>query len=285
MSLYRDIFGLTYFPLKWKRVFMHKFFGSSLPRLRVLSFHDMSFSDEDFFERQLRWVMRSWKFISPLEFSSIVNGVSSLKQDSVLLTFDDGTISNLGVAERILNPLGIKALFFVVTKYALLSQDDDWRKFAANQIMQNENHHELPDNFRNMSINDLKTLINSGHTVGAHTASHFRLSELSESEIEAEIVSGADLLEKHLGVTVNHFAYPFGNFASISRDASRIAKKRFKCVYTGMRGNNAIDSTPWHLSRESNDPRDSLFFTGACLEGAADFLYFTNHKVCKSWHL
>ena len=46
-------------------------------------------------------------------------------RDTLLLAFDDGTISNLHVAERVLKPLGIKTLFFIIAKYALLEGKDE----------------------------------------------------------------------------------------------------------------------------------------------------------------
>lgn len=252
-------------------------------RLRVLSYHDMSQVDEVLFEKQLRWIMKTWNIVAPEDFAAMVSGKVPLKRDTLLLTFDDGTISNLHVAKRVLRPLGIRALYFIVTQYALLGKNDNWRQFAASHIIPNKKPNEIPENFRNMSIADLQLLISDGHTIGAHTKTHARLSTLTGENLYQEIIGGADLLAAYLGREIRHFAYPFGNFDSISSEAARVAWQRFDYVYSGLRGNNGRNPVPWHLRRDSNDPHDSFLYTGACLEGGADFLYANKNRICSNW--
>lgn len=280
MPSFRNAFGWSYYPLKIVNQAYRFARPKARPRLRVLSYHDMAEADEELLARQLRWLLKRWNIVSPQDFAAIVDGKMRAERDTLLLTFDDGTISNLHVAEHVLRPLGIRALFFVVGKYAMLAEGDDWRAFAAKNIVPTRNRTAFPENFRNMSIRDLKMLLTNGHVIGAHTATHARLSTLTGESLREEIVGGADLLEAHMGTPIRHFAYPFGDFASISVEAIRVARQRFAYVYTAMRGDNMRAGLPWHLLRDSNDPHDSLWFTGACLEGAADFLYTRKHRSC-----
>lgn len=67
-----------------------------------------------FFERQLHWQSHRWKFISLEFFTTVFNGGATTQEDSLSLTFDDGFASNSRVVEEILNPTGIKALFFLL---------------------------------------------------------------------------------------------------------------------------------------------------------------------------
>ena len=135
----------------------------------------MSQADEVLFERQLRWLMRKWNIVAPEVFAAMIDGEVPVRHDTLLLTFDDGNVSNLRVAERVLQPLGIRALYFVVTQYALLGERDDWRDFAARQVILNREPKAVPEEFRNMTIADLQSLASEGHTIGAHTATHARL--------------------------------------------------------------------------------------------------------------
>lgn len=252
-------------------------------QLRVLSYHDMAPMDEALFERQLLWLQRLWRIVSPATFEAIIDGSAPLECDSALLTFDDGTVSNLHVAQRVLSKLRIQALFFVVASYALLEETDDWRAFAASRICLGRAPADIPDNFRNMSVGELRVLLEQGHTVGAHTLTHARLSTLTGDALRQEIVQGGDVLEHHLGTAVEHFAYPFGDFASLSKEASEIARGRYKYVYTALRGDNGDRPDAGHIRRESNDPHDSLWYTGACLEGGADFLYRARYARVREW--
>ena len=47
----------------------------------------------------------------------MISGSEPIQGNNLLITFDDGLISNRIVAEKVLNPLGINAIFFVVTDF------------------------------------------------------------------------------------------------------------------------------------------------------------------------
>ena len=49
----------------------------------------------------LRWLARSWKFVSAEEFAALVSGDEPVRGRNLLLTFDDGFASNRRVAERV----------------------------------------------------------------------------------------------------------------------------------------------------------------------------------------
>ena len=276
----KNILSLLFFPFK---LYLYKVKNVNIPRLRVLSYHDMEEKCHNLLEDQLTHLMKTWKFLTPGEFESIMHGKKNISQDSLLLTFDDGTISNFHVACKILNKLNIKAVFFIVTEYALLRDTDNWREFANLNINLKEASFKLNENFKNMGLIELKYLINKGHTIGAHTNTHKRVSNLSDIELIDEIIKGTDKLESMLDVKIKHFAYPFGNFESLSYSASKIAKNRFHCIYTGMRGDNMKYMNNWNICRESNDPYDSILYTDACLIGCFDFVYKKKVKISNSW--
>ena len=126
----------------------------------------------------MRWLKRSWQFISPANFASIISNNEAVHRNYLLLSFDDGFSSNRKVVEDILNPMGIQALFFIVSKFASLSKKDDWRAFVAKNMYPHLDRKNVPDHWFNMNWNDINYLLETGHTIGAHTASHARLSEL-----------------------------------------------------------------------------------------------------------
>jgi hypothetical protein len=44
----------------------------------------------------------------------MISGNEPIQDNNLLITFDDGLISNRIVAEKILNPMGIKAIFLLL---------------------------------------------------------------------------------------------------------------------------------------------------------------------------
>lgn len=247
-------------------------------------YHDIAPHEQERFAAQLRWLAQSWNFVSPQQFEDMIRGDAPIKGANLLLSFDDGFASNRKVAEEILNPMGIKALFFVVSDFIDLSEGDDYRAFIVRYICPGLTPETLPDHWRNMTWDDLLWLCETGHTIGAHTRTHVRLSELQQAtDLEVEIIDSADMLERKLGLKVEHFAYPFGDLASFSSSALAVARQRFCFIYTGLRGDNARGAPPWVLRRDVIFPSNSFGLIGALLEGGADIRYAKDLALCESW--
>ena len=86
------------------------FIGSN--RLRVLVLHDIPPNQELVLKKQLQELQKKWNIVSPETFEKMISGLEPIQDNNLLITFDDGLISNRIVAEKLLNPLGIKATFF-----------------------------------------------------------------------------------------------------------------------------------------------------------------------------
>jgi peptidoglycan/xylan/chitin deacetylase (PgdA/CDA1 family) len=253
-------------------------------RLRVLLYHDIWPDEVGLFGRQIKWLSRRWKFITPQEFELVLAGEMQIDQDSLLLTFDDGFFSNRIVVEQVLDPLGIKAVFFVISEFAALPDKQGAYQFVSKTIYPKINVSEVPPHQFNMSWTDLEYLCQAGHTIGGHTATHARLSEVVDiTGLNDEIVASANLIEKRLGIRIKHFAYTFGDLASFSTDALAVASERFDFIYSGLRGLNTTTTSPYTIRRDSVKPRDSLSLIGAFLEGGADSRYKNSRDKLDDW--
>ena len=284
MRLLRHAFATSYPVLNLFRRFGQFTGYNSSTRLRVLLYHDIAPEEHKDFERQLDWLSRHWTFISPEHFAAVISGKETIQNKSLLLTFDDGFASNLTVAEKILNPMGIQALFFVVSDLVAIEDNEEARQFIVRNVKLGTSMDKLPTYLSNMKWADLEALLEQGHMIGAHTRTHARLSEISSSDgLEDEIVCSADRLENRLGVNVEHFAYTFGDLASFSSQALRFAQKRFRYVYSSLRGNNTIGTSSFAIRRDVFTPSDSNALVGAFLEGGADFLYRSSLNNLDYW--
>jgi len=261
-------------------------------RVRVLIYHDVPANQEEAFEKQMRWLKKKWNIISPLEFEAMLTGDAPIIGDNLLITFDDGLISNRVIAENILNPLGVKAIFFVVSDFVKIKYTSESKIFIAKHIMPGTTVSEVPDSWGNMQLSDLSALIDEGHTIGFHTKQHTRLSECSsESKLVDELITSSEYLSNKLGVKINHFAYTFGDVESFSEAALVVAKSKFRFIYTGLRGNNVKGTSPLAIRRDAaayqvpnNEYR--LFnnrLLNTFLGGFADFRYKISRKIIDSW--
>jgi peptidoglycan/xylan/chitin deacetylase (PgdA/CDA1 family) len=260
----------------------------------VLLYHDIAPRDQANFAAQMRWLKRSWNFVSAEHVAAMVSGQEPIVGRNLLVAFDDGFASNRVVAEEVLNPLEIKALFFVMSDFVDITNVDEARHFIAQNIYPGTHAVELPAHWCNMGWSDLEALQQQGHSIGGHTRTHARLSQVkNESDLVWEIISSADVLEQRLGVSIEHFAYTFGNLASFSEQALAVARRRFRFIYSGLRGDNAVGVAPYALRRDSAATQDSFsnysvfsnHLLGAFLEGAADFKYAGDIASLNSWGL
>jgi peptidoglycan/xylan/chitin deacetylase (PgdA/CDA1 family) len=292
MALHHQILAATYYPITlFRRCSTH--LGLASPdQLRVLLYHDIAPCDHGNFAAQLMWLKRSWTFVSPEQFAAMVSGSQPVKGRNLLLTFDDGFTSNRAVAEAVLNPLEIRALFFVVSELVEIESRTVARQFIAERIYPGTIPDNLPQHWANMRWSDIEALLQQGHTVGCHTASHARLSAAaSAAELKREVIASGDLLERRLGVQIEHFSYTFGDLGSISESALALARRRYRFIHSGLRGNNAGCTSPFAIRRDSAELQDAqsnytIFsnpLLGAFLEGAADAHYAHSLATLDAW--
>jgi peptidoglycan/xylan/chitin deacetylase (PgdA/CDA1 family) len=79
-----------------------------------------------------------------------------------------------------------------------------------------------------LSWDMIKEMTNSAYcTIAAHTINHKTLNQLTDIEIEYEVLYGKKLLEEKIGKRINHFAYPFGTFNEVSTREINFVKTCF----------------------------------------------------------
>lgn len=284
MSIHHRLLASAYYPIKLAKTIGCPLGLASPHSLRVLLYHDIAPHEHANFAAQLRWLAQSWNFVSAEQFAALLSGGEPIRGRNLLLTFDDGFASNRVVAEEVLNPMGIRALFFAVSDFVALEDRDEARHFIAQHIQPGRRADELPAHLYNMGWSDLEALLEQGHCVGGHTRTHAQLSQINaKPDLEREIIISADTLAQRLGVPIEHFAYTFGDLASFSDKALSVARRRFRFIYSGLRGDNAGGVSPFALRRDAATAQDSRALLGAFVEGVADFRYAQSRAQLCSW--
>lgn len=180
---------------------------------RVLMYHGLETADQpsemtdpgdlvyvlglDAFHQQLDWLARDgWRIVSPAK--------AVMASRDVVLTFDDGHVSNYELALPSLRERRLPACFFITT---------DWI-----------------DTGHYMTSAMVRELAGAGMSIGAHGASHRFLTDLSDDEARAELAGSRERLEDITGARVTTFSAPGGRvderIARLARDAG------YTAVYT-----------------------------------------------------
>jgi len=158
------------------------------------------------FRRQLDFLSKHFRFISPDEFRRYLAG-GGVPRRAVLLTFDDCFQDLLETALPMLRELQVPALAFAIT--GKLGAMYDW-----------DSHLGAP-HLPLLGAEGLRTLHEENVAIGSHTRTHRTLNCLSDDELTSEIEGSVADLEA-LGLPRPSFlAYPFGRYSpAVARAAS-----------------------------------------------------------------
>jgi GT2 family glycosyltransferase/peptidoglycan/xylan/chitin deacetylase (PgdA/CDA1 family) len=151
----------------------------------------------DRFERQLRWLRRhAYQVLSLDEY--VAQRAQHLLPDAktVVITIDDAYRDNAQLAAPALARFGMTATVFAVTERVAGANDWSDGDPVANRPL--------------ASWDELRAMLAEGLTLGGHTRTHPRLTELDMEAARAEIEGSRRDLSERLGVLPATFAYPFG---------------------------------------------------------------------------
>ena len=270
------LLDLSYYLVK----FLKKILQNKNSVLRILIHHDIKSNEQiNSFKNQIQKLSKEYDFISPKEFEKIIR-LGKLKGKKLLLTFDDGFKSNRVIAESVLKNTGIKAIFFIISDFIGLKINSlNYSKIIRNIYPNGPTLNELSEP---MDFDDIQFLINSGHTIGCHTATHKMLSKISKTiDLKEELVDSKNNLEKTFNIKIKHIAYPFGTFESIDKKSLKLISESYEFVHTGLRGNNIKEQKL--LYRDATNPETKTTRLKAFLLGNADFIYKNKLKTLKSF--
>jgi peptidoglycan/xylan/chitin deacetylase (PgdA/CDA1 family)/GT2 family glycosyltransferase len=146
--------------------------------------------------RQLAWLrLRRRPVLSLDEYVALRERNELPTPNAVILTFDDGYADNAEVAFPLLQEHGATATVYVITSAVGDANRWDTGVLAGRPVM---------------SWEQIRELVSGGLSIGAHTVTHPRLTELDLAEAERELTVSREVLEREVAAPVLHFAYPYG---------------------------------------------------------------------------
>jgi peptidoglycan/xylan/chitin deacetylase (PgdA/CDA1 family) len=228
--------------------------------LRILTYHRVDrFRDRplmihpDRFERQMAYIKQRFELVS------LDEGVHRLKEgiltgSEAVVTFDDGYLDALTNAHPILRKYDIPATLFVASDFVGSEGEFPWVARLG------------PPDYKILSAEQLKQMVQEGWSIGAHTCSHPRLPKCSAEQKRREITESKRVLEERLGIEVRHFAYPFGAYADVDNESAGMARAAgYASACTAQHGFNYPGGDVMQLRRTNIDPSDgNILFKMKC---------------------
>jgi len=177
------------------------------------------------FARQMEALARSgWRTVTLNEFATRVTGRVGSSQRELLLTFDDGYANLAEHAYPVLAALGFTATTFLITDFIGRANTWDMRY----------TWHRLP----HLDWDAIERWRGRGLEFASHTASHARLTWLSDGRVADELGRSRETLLRRLGGTgARAVAYPFG---ALDERIERLARAAgYELGFGGVRGSRS----------------------------------------------
>ena len=206
------------------------------------------------FKRQMEILVKNgYKTLLFSELDEIFSNDKLLNNKYVLITFDDGYISNYVLAFPIMEDLGLKFNIFINTK---MIEDNDPKY---------------------LSIENVKEMYNSDLVeFGSHTHSHIDAKSVTENELINEIETCNIKIKEWLGYNTLDFCYQYGFYSS---DTNKLLSNFYKRIYTSdckpLEKRN--DSLVRGLIGISTDDTDFIFKNK--IKGNYDIMYLYYKRV------
>ena len=165
-------------------------------------------------------------------FSFVPPGFTTGRKN-ITITFDDGFCSNLEAALPVMQELRCRSINYLVADR--IGKTSDWEAVEGGEAR------PLMDEAQ------IRVWLAAGHWIGAHTCTHPRLSRIPRAQAKEEIRASKKKLEDRFGQSIEHFAYPFGDYDEEVVEMVREAGFRTAC--TMDRGVNDRGMDPFRLKR------------------------------------
>ncbi|MGN6797253.1 MAG: polysaccharide deacetylase family protein, partial [Gaiellaceae bacterium] len=160
------------------------------------------------------------------------------------VTFDDA-FASVQNALPTLRRLRIPATIFVCTDLA-----ENGAPLSISELDRVSQRDEL----RTLDWDELRSLADDELIeIGSHTKTHAHLPQLSDSELEAELVGSKQAIEDHLGRPARYLAYPFGEEGERVRRATESAGYEAAFAAPG----SSLRTDPFRLPRTGLWRRDT----------------------------
>ena len=165
------------------------------------------------FEQHMRAILeRGYEPVFIADYYDSVKRGKTLPKKPIIITFDDGYLSNYEIAYPILKKLNIPATIFVVTSTVGLKEGQGV---------------STP----HFSWQQAKEMQESGIIdIHSHSHTHRNMTAISAAELQEELRLSRYLIERNLGKSCFVFSYPFGGYNEVTSKLSRYAGYRMQVL-------------------------------------------------------
>ncbi|HAS13524.1 MAG TPA: hypothetical protein DCS55_23935 [Acidimicrobiaceae bacterium] len=195
------------------------------------------------FDEQMAFLAERCRVLSLTDAAEVLEAGEqpSDERPHVVVTFDDGTADFVDEALPVLERHGVPATYYLATEFI-------------------DRQQPFPDGGIPMTWSAAKEVVASGLVdIGSHTHTHALLDRIPPTEAAHELDRSIAVIETHLGVTPEHFAYPKALLGTPQNEFE--VRTRFRTATIGRTRPNPWEGSDLHrLTRSPIQVSDGMDF-------------------------
>ena len=209
----------------------------------------------DTFKKHMQYLKQSGYIPITFEQLAEISWRNRFDKKYIIITFDDGYKDNYELAFPILKEFGFRATIFLMAR----SEYNEWD-------VKEHNDKRFPLMDRKMILE----MQEYGIEFGAHTFNHPKLDQLTETEIENQVMQCKSVLEEKIGKSILTFAYPYGILTDYAKAMAKKAGYLF-AVATDS-GSVCLSEDLYQIRRIAIFPSTDLFRFKRKVSGSYNFI-------------
>ena len=263
-------------------------------RATIVVYHDPS---PDVFARHMAYLSRRYAFI-PLE--TLVRAIetqdwSDVPLRALVVTLDDGHKGNRALVD-VCKAHGITPTIYLCSQIADTHRHFWWKTTWSKETRFAEMPHvqflnllrDKADYWPEKAYPDRQALdrtelleMRAHVTFGSHTRFHPVLTQCDDATLTTEVTQSKAELERLLGVPVEHFAYPNGNYSS--RETDCVRRAGYRSARSLRVGWNALNTDRYALKVTGVQDDASLNVLSGQITGVFGLLRLLTDKMKRVW--
>ncbi len=154
------------------------------------------------FEKQIKWLAaQHYHAINMDELPACLSSEDEKKY--CVISFDDGYKSLYDHARPVLKNYGFTATLYLTTG---LVGKPDFQEMKAVELS------GMPPGDRPLQWVEIREMAEAGWSIQSHSIYHADHTTMSIEQLKHEVMESKSAIEKHVGKTVDHYAFPFGKY-------------------------------------------------------------------------
>ena len=231
--------------------------------IRLPYYHHVFDDEKKNFERQLKYLKNFGEFISMDQVCEMVAAGDAIDGRYFCVSFDDGYRCCYSNMMDVTAAMQIPVIIYLPTDYTGLDEN-----IEADALKIHANFPQNPGLELFLNWQQCREMLQHQISFGSHTCSHVNLIQLSETEIEQELLQSKKKIEAELNVPCIHFACPWGqvhvnfNPAITKPIAQKLGYKSFATTHRGkmVSGSDLFQIKRDHLLAEWSNYQLNYFF-------------------------